>query len=205
LNVLHTRGVDAALLNAVPDFFKYEASRGEAAVTLGHLQVWQEIVNNPLKAALVLEDDVVLTNSSATAWRDEYDGLDIVFLNNRVLPDYQTISSFEFTSEESLLLPVGYGCGADGYLVTRQGAAKLIDLFEVAVAAIDVQIMAYLDSGPCNTDKEIDVRRKRDWKQRLNCRRVYPFVVDHPPVNHSSISNGYVRSFSPGLWLNHPR
>jgi GR25 family glycosyltransferase involved in LPS biosynthesis len=190
----------------MPDFVNFKATIGEAALFLGHRQVWQEVIDTNAKGAVVLEDDVVITDSSPISqWQDVFNDLDIVFLNNRVFPDYGSLPEFDITSDGSHLVPVAGGYGTDGYLVTHTGAKKLIELFQVAVAPAEIQMMGHL------ADCDIDVkswslaRSARKSDIRLRCRRLFPFIVDHPPVNYSTTIDRYLRGFAPGLWLNDVR
>ncbi len=194
------RGVDALELSDVPSFIRFNTTRGTIANIASHRDVWSRIVSLHVPAAVIIEDDVTLTGPlPIEKLADELVDVDIVFLNNRVVPDYSLLSEIPLDSLSSSLVPTWFGCGTDGYLVTRRGAQKLLELFECAVAPVDVQLMAHLE--PEIREQDLDAcRMLRRSNLRLHSKRIYPFLVEHPAINYSTSVNRMLRSFSPGLW-----
>lgn len=198
---LESRGISGSEIDLTAKNIQFNASPGDLGCLASHIQVWHEIVDKNLNFALILEDDAVLTG------RPPIDSLgktladiDIIFVNNRIVPSYHSISVFEITSESNFCLPIVNGCGTDGYIVTNQGARKLLEIFEVIIAPIDVQILSHLQGNYSNIEHWEQTRQQRQSRIRLNACRLFPFLVEHPPMNWSTSVQRFKRNFCPGLW-----
>lgn len=194
------RGVDALEISDVPWFIRFNATPGTMANIASHRDVWSHVASLDLPVAAIIEDDITLTgplfiNDMKQALVD----VDIIFLNNRVVPDYSLLSQIPCGALTSSLVPTWFGCGTDGYMVTRRGVQKLLELFECVFAPADVQLMAHLAPEIRAPDLD-ECRLLRHTSLRLHSKRLYPFLVEHPAINYSTSVNRMLRSFSPGLW-----
>lgn len=118
---------------------KYHLSSNEAACALSHRHIWHTMIDEELHCACVLEDDVVLSSAFPT------------FINSREwLPD-----KFDVIKIETMLTPVFMSrrkrwaldrglrrlrsphFGTAGYIVSQQGAVKLLELSERPDRALD--------------------------------------------------------------------
>jgi GR25 family glycosyltransferase involved in LPS biosynthesis len=194
-------GVEASSLASKPDFIRFAATPVTSAILMSHRDIWQHIVSNRVPAAIVLEDDVEIMGPFQLDLSEEVrDGADLIFLNNRVLPNYELQSELSIDDPSTSIVSISYGCGADGYLVTARGASKLLELFQVAVAPVDVQIMSHSDLFAESNEEMIECRQTRKSDIQLTCRRLYPFLVEHPAIGFSTVVSGLQRNFCPGLW-----
>lgn len=199
-NDVEFRGVDALEISDVPSFIRFNATPGTMANIASHRDVWSHVASLNLPVAAIIEDDVTLTGPlSIDNMKQAFFDVDLVFMNNRVVPDYSRLSEIPFDALSSSLVPTWFGCGTDGYIVTRRGAQKLLELFECVYAPADVQLMAHLEPEIRGPDLD-ECRLLRDTSLRLHSKRIYPFLVEHPPINYSTSVNRMLRSFSPGLW-----
>jgi hypothetical protein len=196
------RGVDSESLDGMPGFIHGSLTLNEAACTLSHRTVWMEIQRERIPFAYIFEDDAIVTVlPKVEEMRGAGSDIDVVLLNNCILPDYTLVpSGFEIYGAENYLLPIQYGCGAYGYFVTLRGAEKLLDLFETVVAPVDIQMMAHSDAAFGTNERFERCRELRRANVRLFTKRLYPFVADHPPANFSAIAGRFRRIYCPGLW-----
>lgn len=200
-------GVDAHILEETPSWVQFDATLGTTANILGHRMVWEQICARGISSAIVLEDDITVCSSlDFRPFLDQLSQLDLVFFNNRVVPNYGQLRPLSERTINDELVPVWFGCGTDGYLVTHRGASKLLELFRFATDALDVQIMSHSSDQAADEDEKLTrCRAARNSEIRLDCRRTYPFLVEHPAYGYSSAANRVIRNFCPGLWAGEDR
>ena len=99
----------------------YELTRGAVGCFLSHVSVWRDFLNGPYDAALVLEDDAVPQQFVARA------------IQSMMMPastDILLLGHYCNTCSASMcgdLLKVKRFFGLQGYIITRQGAKKILD------------------------------------------------------------------------------
>ncbi len=198
---LEPRGTSGSEIDLAAKNIQFNASPGDSGCLSSHINVWHEIVEKNVKFALILEDDAVLTGRPPVdSLGKTLTDIDIIFVNNRIVPSYHSISVFEITSESNFCLPIVNGCGTDGYIVTNQGAQKLLEIFELIFAPIDVQILSHLNGDHFNIEHWQQIRQQRQCRIRLKACRLFPFLVEHPPMNWSTSVQRFRRNYCPGLW-----
>jgi len=98
---------------------------GELGCYMAHYNAWKHIVDKKLESCLIMEDGVIVIN-----WELEKlimpKSLDILFVNSEMVPhnEYQV-----------------FGYGTQGYVVTYEGAKKLMQECKVLYGPIDIQIL----------------------------------------------------------------
>jgi GR25 family glycosyltransferase involved in LPS biosynthesis len=120
--------------------------RGSFASFLSHRQVWLRFLDTSNSVALICEDDALPLGPLPKLARDFHfpDGADVVFANTRMGQGFFTKKYYEtghlnrpnyYGVFEALMnichekIYIG-GPGLDGYFVTRQGAQKLLALYD---------------------------------------------------------------------------
>lgn len=106
--------------------YRRDLSDGELACALSHLNVYREIVRHDLQAAIVLEDDAILTGSFHELVRTNPTGPgDLVLLDHSHarVARHGALDIFDGIQARRLLLSA---CLATGYLITRSGAETLL-------------------------------------------------------------------------------
>lgn len=120
-------------------------SRGEIGCYLSHRKVYQLFLSSAAAAALVLEDDVQISNDIAGVVSKlmTISGWDIVFLGHhgRSSRNARTLSSLwgrvSLGNNIYLAKPCEKVMGTYGYVVSRQGAEKMVARTESADRPID--------------------------------------------------------------------
>jgi tetratricopeptide (TPR) repeat protein len=95
----------------------------EAACCISHISIWQQIINENLDVAIIIEDDVELLKGMkfSTSANAEF-----VFLANRA----------SHNTKGEVHGPV---CGSEAYLVTRECCQKLLKIFSTIRMPVDIQ------------------------------------------------------------------
>jgi len=106
-------------------------SRQEIAVALSHIRLWQKVADGDNEIALLLEDDVYFRPGFSrilnAAWRDVPDSFDILYLSYASAK--AGIRKEEFS--DALFRPLGGIWQLSGYVLSKQGAKKLLDQLPV--------------------------------------------------------------------------
>lgn len=101
---------------------------GELALILSSIALWEHAYEQNLDHLVVMEDDAkILAPLSIEIPNDA----DLVFFNDRSRRDKDGLTS-------------GYVCGTDGYLATRSGIAKLLQIFKTIYMPVDLQMIAQM-------------------------------------------------------------
>ena len=103
---------------------------GELALTLSSIELWKHALAQGFKQIAVLEDDTTLRSTIAMPVPDD---ADLVFFNNRSFRNHNGLTW-------------GGVCGTDGYLVTKEGMEKLLDIFETIFMPLDLQMLVQMES-----------------------------------------------------------
>jgi GR25 family glycosyltransferase involved in LPS biosynthesis len=113
--------------------FKYtktkfrSVSNGELGCTLSHYLLWEKLLQDDKHAYLIMEDDSILLNKEALNHLPDYNSFDICYLYGYNYPLLQNINQYYYR------VPNTHNsfCGTYGYVVTKSGAKKLYDNFEL--------------------------------------------------------------------------
>jgi len=111
-----------------------DAPRGTLGCFLSHAAAWERLLAGSAACALVLEDDaqpmlVLPPRMAALGLPPDWD---LVWVNQRMQPHANPDATTGFTLHPVLAAAQGFPAwhnapGADGYLISRQGARKLLD------------------------------------------------------------------------------
>lgn len=111
-----------------------------------------------LDMVVIFEDDAVIHSSPTVEIPKDFD---LVFFNNRVQGDKTGL--------------VKHGWGTDGYIISRRGIRKMLEIFDQVTADIDMLIMMYAKSLE-NYDYYVTRYRDRS-KPQLDCYHIGPLVT----------------------------
>lgn len=132
------------------------APRGTLGCFLSHAAAWESLLAGTDPCLLVVEDDVIpLLDLPATlGGLNLPESWDLVFVNDRLTPRRDADDSARFTTTPLDIAMRGFhpddnAPGGDGYLLSRAGAAKLLDWTAGDGFAHDVdwRMLAYALSG----------------------------------------------------------
>jgi len=128
------------------------AMRGTLGCFLSHAAAWEALVASADPFALIIEDDVIplLDLPPSLSAVNLPPGFDLCFLNDRIAPrlDPATVSRFTIRPLREAMAafhPEDNAPGGDGYLLSREGARKLLQWVEADGFAEDVdwRLIAY--------------------------------------------------------------
>lgn len=101
---------------------------GELALILSSIALWEHAYEQDFDHLVIMEDDAkILAPLSIEIPNDA----DLVFFNDRSRRNQDGLTS-------------GYVCGTDGYLATRTGIAKLLQIFKTIYMPLDLQMIAQM-------------------------------------------------------------
>lgn len=103
---------------------------GELALTLSSIELWKHALAKGLERIAITEDDTTLRSAIIMPVPDD---ADLVFFNNRSFRNH-------------IGLTWGGVCGTDGYVVTKKGMEKLLDIFETIFMPLDLQMLVQMES-----------------------------------------------------------
>ena len=103
---------------------------GELALTLSSIELWKDALAKGYERVAILEDDTTLRAAIVMPVPND---ADLVFFNNRSFRNHNGLTW-------------GGVCGTDGYLVTRQGMEKLLNIFETIFMPLDLQMLVQMES-----------------------------------------------------------
>jgi arabinogalactan endo-1,4-beta-galactosidase len=165
-----------------------EWSMNEAACGVSHIRALQHIVREGIPYTIVMEDDGILRQSvplDAVAWELPQDA-DIVLLNDRA-----AVGTIRERGDVYSYGDVAGGAGTEGYLVSLQGATKLLEVLYPLREPLDFQMYAHfksirkLDRPPYYWSLP---RNPEAASVLLNAYRVVPSLVMHSD-DDSTIGN----------------
>lgn len=149
--------------------YHYQLTRGEIGCYLSHISAWQTIIDEELEFAIILEDDVVfadLFSAVPKAVQDVSQEWDLIklaapFKQQKFYPQ-ERINEFEWGRFKKPPM------GACGYVLSRQGAQKLLAQRPPIFRPVDVDFQ---------------------WQSELNLivRGLLPYTVDNSHEYESDI------------------
>jgi GR25 family glycosyltransferase involved in LPS biosynthesis len=142
----------------------------EIACAYSHMQCWHTAKAQNLDYVCVFEDDAMICRSLRAI--DVPDAADIFYLSDR--------RPANLHGE-----PVGVGCGTEGYILSRTGILKCLEIFQMLYMPIDLQIAVHQSYRPGNLPGIANCRRENAWS--LNARVATNPYCRHPVHNDSQI------------------
>jgi len=179
LDRLATLGLEAEILSAVdgsvlaaadlPHGTEPGLSPDEIGCYLSHVNFWKTVIQRRLSYAIVLEDDVI-TSANLMNVVEEVIALDIPFDAVRLsaLLQVRGIPVASLPGNMSLVLPTKPTSGTQGYLVSLDGAKRLLSRLAIPKQPIDVAL-------------------DRFWKYDLCIPVLFPSVVEEDRLLESTI------------------
>jgi GR25 family glycosyltransferase involved in LPS biosynthesis len=144
----------------------------ELAVTYSHISCWQWAVHANVDFLVVFEDDAEIVRPLSE--EDFVQPYDLQYLSNRMPWDESGMAA-------------GYGCGAEGYSVSRAGLFKLLKIFSVIYMPVDLQFIAHSKSQIACGHGLVEYRRKDMEEYYLDAR-----VAPVPVCKHGSFASSIV-------------
>ena len=128
------------------DVFGRELSRGEIGCALSHKTIYEKILHDNIEIALVLEDDINFNEDIITLLNLKNtfpQNWELILLGHHT--DYSrevdTVASIwnqmQLTANYTLARPSEKGYGTYGYLITKNGAIKLLGNLDIIEKPID--------------------------------------------------------------------
>lgn len=119
--------------------------RGEIGCYLSHIKTWETFLKSDNKYALILEDDAVFIDG----FREKFEELlveidtpfDVIYLNDNCEHHFGDKCLYGKRKSKNLFNPGTVGYGLYGYLLSREGAKKLMDIALPIEMPIDDKIM----------------------------------------------------------------
>jgi GR25 family glycosyltransferase involved in LPS biosynthesis len=147
--------------------------KGTLGCSLSHVAAWEAVVRSDAQCSLILEDDGELLDGIESLRDFSLEpNVDLVYCNGRmVYQDAGTkllsiVPAFEFMARN------GTAVGSDAYLLSREGAAKLLAFFarDGFYSHVDLRVAAY-----SLTLEEMETLPQRRYVVRDICtlRRIY--------------------------------
>ena len=143
--------------SAVASLAAADAPRGTIGCFLSHAAAWERLLAGVSPCALVLEDDAqpMLVLPASTAAFGLPPGWDVVWVNQRMQPQADPDDTTGFTVHPVLDAVRGFPAshnapGGDGYLISRNGARKLLDwcAADGFRGDVDIRMLAYSLRAP---------------------------------------------------------
>lgn len=165
------------------------AQPGTLGVFLSHLSVWEKVARAS-RPSLVLEDDATpLFRFGATLERIVGQTRDLCFVNNRLSNKLGPHIPQPEAVEVHPLEPWAHAytgprtAGGDGYVLTPDGARKLLDYVaeDGWLGHVDIQLLSYC-VPPATGDEE--GRLRRYWSQHAGPRAIQASVAYPPLIQH---------------------
>ncbi len=129
--------------------YPFQLRHGEIGAFLSHRQIWAEILRRDLDAALILEDDVALDQSLFGPARDL--GLENAarfgYIKMRHNAPGGQSSVIDRRSDVTLAQGQYPGLGATGQIVSREGAARLLERCKQFDRPVDTFVQSHWHTG----------------------------------------------------------
>lgn len=137
-----------------------ELRRGEIGCYLSHIKAWKAFLRSDDKYALILEDDAVFIDG----FKDKLKNLlkeitfsfDMIYLNDNCEHHFGEDCLHGIKKSENIFDPGTVGYGLYGYLLSREGAKKLIEISLPIEIPIDDKTMHMHKEGTLDAYKLID-------------------------------------------------
>ncbi len=165
--------------------------RSAIGCSLSHFGVWQKIANEKQldRLHIVVEDDALplwgTPSCYQTAWRMmKEQNLDLVYVQNRATPLLFTLREFNKFWSPAIMpftqglqrfafykCPYPGGWGADGYLISAQGASKLVSLIQRDGLTNHIDWQTFLYSTPDWTNPLMKPKQNVAFNYKNTCGR----------------------------------
>ena len=133
-------------VNAMNDDLKagLPLTRGAIGCALSHKKVYEKIINDNLQSALIIEDDITFDDNFMDKLKiisyntpKEYDIIYLGYSDGSIQHIGPNVTNDTFIKSDKIY-------GTFGYIVTKEGAKKLLDIFPIT-NQIDSEISAHFD------------------------------------------------------------
>lgn len=154
-------------------------SRNEAACGVSHIRALRHIVTRMLPWTILMEDDGILKQTLPAddeAWDLPADA-DIVLLNERA-----ALGTVRWAGRQFSYGDVTGGAGTEGYLVSLQGAQKLLRALYPLLGPLDFQMYSHFESVQAGDSSPYPWRLPRNPEAaevQLKAYRIEPSLVMH--------------------------
>lgn len=122
-----------------------ELRRGEIGCYLSHIKTWETFMKSDNKYALILEDDAVFMDNFKEKFKEllvEIDfPFDVIYLNDNCEHHFGEKCLYGKRKSKNLFMPGTVGYGLYGYLLSKEGAKKLLDVALPIEMPVDDKIM----------------------------------------------------------------
>jgi GR25 family glycosyltransferase involved in LPS biosynthesis len=144
----------------------------EICCAYSHIMCWQIAKSRNMDYVCIFEDDAIICRTLKGIKLRNF--VDIFHLGDRIPHNWRG----EIT---------GDGCGAEGYILSRTGILKCLEIFRILYMPIDLQIMAHELNHVRKSPGIFDYRRDIDRKFYLNGRVATNPYCRHPHQNQSQM------------------
>ena len=119
--------------------------KGTLGCSLSHAVAWEAIVHAGAECSLILEDDAELNGIEHLRDFRLPDNVDLVFCNQRMSYEKSGIDLLPLLPAFEYITRNGTGVGADGYLLSGDGARKLLAFYarDGFYSHVDLRLAAY--------------------------------------------------------------
>jgi GR25 family glycosyltransferase involved in LPS biosynthesis len=128
-------------------------TKGAAGCVLSHYKCWNKIVNGNNDLVLVLEDDIIIDNNfieKLNIYLKEIPNYDLLYIGY-----HDSLQKKKYT--DNIHIPEGVVFGTFGYIISKNGAKKMLEMFPVK-GQIDSQMSrTYSKIKAFNLNKGIDL------------------------------------------------
>lgn len=141
--------------------YGYPLNKGEVGCYMSHRAVWRQLLDSHDAAWCVMEDDILISEAfkpaveGIFARREDWDVVRLTYLNDHHQVEYAVLDD-----SLKLMWMGGPANGMQAYLITRHGAARLLDQTRRILHAIDVVL-------------------DRQWEHRLRLFVTSPELAEH--------------------------
>lgn len=131
-----------------------KAISGHLACTLSHYSIWSQFyLNSSATHAIILEDDAVVSSqfqAQVDQALQKVNGIDGEYWDFTYLytPDEQTPAQWKKYAGGLVAVPAFYQWCTVGYILTRPGAKRLLELFTKITTNVDTQIATCIRDTP---------------------------------------------------------
>jgi len=174
--------------------------KGTLGCSLSHVATWEAIVRSGVRWSLILEDDAELLDGIESL-RDLTlpEGVDLVYCNGRMVYQDSGIELLPIVPAFEFMIRNGTAVGSDAYLLTREGAIKLLQFFarDLFYSHVDLRVAAYsltveeMETLPQRQYVIRDIctlRRIFDLQHHINARVLGTAITKHVKAAPSSRS-----------------
>jgi len=144
----------------------------EICCAYSHIMCWQIARSRDMDYVCIFEDDAIICRTLKGIKIPS--SVDIFHLGDRIPHNWRG----EIT---------GDGCGAEGYILSRTGILKCLEIFRILYMPIDLQIMAHQLNNACKSPRLFDYRRDIGSEFYLNGRVATNPYCRHPHQNLSEM------------------